>query len=67
MSYMFKVLYVQVILPKGVKRDHIQFKDELQAIVQKSNLPNGLYVLGTVTDSDFDMVDIDDRVIKERG
>ena len=61
------VLYVQVTLPKGVKRDHIRFKDELQAIVQKSNLPNGLYVLGTVTDSDFDMVDIEDRVIKERG
>lgn len=61
------VLYVQVILPKGVKRDHIRFKDELKAIVQKSNLPNGLYVLGTVTDSDFDMVDIEDRVIKERG
>ncbi|EFX39677.1 hypothetical protein HMPREF8577_0082 [Streptococcus parasanguinis ATCC 903] len=54
-------------LPKGVKRDHIRFKDELQAIVKKSNLPNGLYVLGTMTDSDFDMVDIEDRVIKERG
>ena len=60
------VLYVQVILPKGVKRDHIRFKDELKAIVQKSNLPNGTYVLGTVTDSDFDKVEIEDRVVKER-
>lgn len=60
------VLYVQVTLPKGVKRDHIRFKDELEAIAQTSSLPNGLYVLGTMTDSDFDKVDIEDKVIKER-
>ena len=61
------VLYVQVTLPKGVKRDHIRFKDELEAIVQTSSLPNGLYVLGTVTDSNFDEVEIEDRVVKERN
>ena len=61
------VLYVQVTLPKGVKRDHIRFKDALEAIVQTSSLPNGLYVLGTVTDSNFDEVEIEDRVVKERN
>ena len=61
------VLYVQGTLPKGVKRDHIRFKDELEAIVQTSSLPNGLYVLGTVTDSNFDEVEIEDRVVKERN
>ena len=54
-------------LPKGVKRDHIRFRMKLEAIVQTSSLPNGLYVLGTVTDSNFDEVEIEDRVVKERN
>lgn len=62
----YDALYVQVSLPKGVEKDRNDFKNELETLLQKTSLPNGIYALDTPTGLLTARVSIKDGEVRER-
>lgn len=62
----YKALYVQISLPKGVDKESIHLKDELNTLLQKTNLPNGIYALDTSTELPTARALIFNGEVKER-
>ena len=62
----YDALYVQVSLPKGVEKDRNEFKNELETLLQKTSLPNGIYALDTPTGLLTARVSIKDGEVRER-
>ena len=62
----YNALYVQISLPKGVDKESIHLKDELNTLLQKTSLPNGIYALDTSTELPTARAMIFNGKVKER-
>ena len=59
-------VYVQIILPKGVDREDIHLRDQIQQLLEQLSLPDGAYVLGTIDEAEGDFVVVEQGKIRER-
>lgn len=63
----YDVIYVQITLPSGVDKDSFRLKEELESLLQKTSLPNAVYVIETEDEFNIRSASIKDGKVKERG
>ena len=63
----YDVIYVQITLPSGVDKDRFRLKEELESLLQKTSLPNAVYVIETEDEFNIRSASIKDGKVKERG
>ena len=62
-----EVLYVQITLPRGVDKENFPIQEELESLLQKTSLPNAVYLIETGDEFNIRKATIKDGKVKERN
>lgn len=62
-----EVLYVQITLPIGEDKENFPIQEELESLLQKTSLPNAVYLIDTGDEFNIRKATIKDGKVKERN
>ena len=62
-----EVLYVQITLPRGEDKENFPIQEELESLLQKTSLPNAVYLIDTGDEFNIRKATIKDGKVKERN